>query len=221
MTVFELIEDFEPFHSPFQIESFVLARSGYTLYGCYKQVLREIAARIPSLLQSCGRFTSSSADDTSSISDAHVAISFLEQIEVRDRIREFAVLCGYAIALKVQLGELSLGKKSEMEIDFWTVYTKCLMARDLISEGRLTPSTVELIHSLPIAVRKRVLVYLTQPSNHDTLIAWYCEHEINLPKPDRNGLDATMHMIAKSLGLNEQGSGRLLAAIYSEHLNLQ
>jgi hypothetical protein len=219
MKVFDLVEDFEPFHSRFQIENFVLARSGYTVYGCYKQALREMAARIPSLLQSCRKIANDSFHGTDSSLDDYVAVSRLEKIEIRDRIREFALLCGYAIALKEELGEFPQGEKNELEIEFWTVYTKCLMARDLVAEGRLTQGTVELLHSLPIGIRKRILVYLTQPGNHDELVAWYFEYEIRLPKPNCNGLNATLHMISNSLGLSEQGSGRLLAVLYSNHLN--
>jgi hypothetical protein len=216
MTFSDLIEDFEPFHSPFQLENLVLARSGHTLYGCYKQALREMAARIPSLLESCSRFATGSFYENRAISDVCFTTAQLDQIEVRDRIREFSLLCGYAIALREHLGDLPQGKKCELEIEFWTVHTKCLMARDLISEGRFTQGTVELIHSLPLAVRKMLLVYLTQPSNHDTLVDWYCQHEINLPKPNCNGLDTTLNMIAESLGLGEQGSRRLLAALSAD-----
>ena len=45
----ELLEDHQPFHSEFQLERFVLAMNGGTVYGCYKQALRALRTRFEAL----------------------------------------------------------------------------------------------------------------------------------------------------------------------------
>ena len=45
MTISELLVDHQEFHSDLQMESFITLRAGGTLYGCYKQALRELSTR--------------------------------------------------------------------------------------------------------------------------------------------------------------------------------
>src|SRR5579863_2272034 len=45
----DLLTDHQEFHSDLQMDSFITARSGGTLYGCYKQALRELATRVRAL----------------------------------------------------------------------------------------------------------------------------------------------------------------------------
>jgi hypothetical protein len=142
--------------------------------------------------------------------DLVAGISRLELIEIRDLIREFSLLSGYALALKERLGELSTSERAELEMDYWKQYTKSLMARDMIAEGRLTASTVDMIFALPLAEKRDILPYLTDPCLQNTLVNWYLEHECSLPEPKLGGFQAALQLISEGLNLGEHDRRKLL-----------
>src|SRR5258708_31035595 len=47
----DLFADHQEFHSDLQMDAFITLRAGGTLYGCYKQALRELDARAMALIQ--------------------------------------------------------------------------------------------------------------------------------------------------------------------------
>src|SRR5438445_2833578 len=49
LPISELLADHQEFHSDLQMDAFITLRSGGTLYGCYKQALRELATRVRAL----------------------------------------------------------------------------------------------------------------------------------------------------------------------------
>ena len=51
MTIDDLLLDHQEFHSDLQMDSFITLRAGGTLYGCYKQALRELSTRKIAVIQ--------------------------------------------------------------------------------------------------------------------------------------------------------------------------
>jgi hypothetical protein len=201
MKISQLLHDHEPSHSSFQLEHFLLGRNGHTVYGCYKQVLREMVARLPSLVQIRHKMISGLCFEFAPVAEYSQVMSQIDQIEFRDRVREFSNLCSYAVALKQTLGELSPERKRELEMEYWTHYTKCLIARDFLAEGRITSGTIEVIHSLPFHCRAQVLGYLTHPSDQDALITWYFANQFQLPELSEEVCCLAIQLTAECLGM--------------------
>lgn len=213
MKLSKLLEDYEPLHSTFQLERFVLIRNGQTPYGCFKQVLRELVARIPVVLEACNKVISSIQSENKSISQTQSECQPVQFFLFRDQIREFCILYKYAISLKRYLGELTASRKRELEHEYWITYAKASIARDFISEGRLTVATLELIHALPLQMRSQVLQFITHPSQHDVIIDWYFKYELELPLANEECWQGLTQMIDEWFELHERERFLLLTKL--------
>jgi hypothetical protein len=213
MNLSELLKDYEPLHSNFQLERLVLVRNGQTLYGCFKQVLRELAARIPVVLEACNRVICRIQQNDLAISESHQVYRLVEIYIVRDQMREFCILYNYAVALKYALGDLTPSRKSELECDYWIHHAKSAIARDFISEGRLTPATLELLHAFPNNMRSQVLQYVTNPLQHEAIIAWYLNYELQLPLPEIESWQGVSQFMSECCEMNETERLKLLSTL--------
>jgi len=170
-----ILKDYRPLHSEFQIRFLILARSGGTLYGCYKQSLREIATRLNGLLQS-----SLQSNGITQIRK-HQFLVELDQKCIEDSIRELSVFYAYAQSIKTMLGDLSNARISVLEEDYWVHQLRTSIARDYLASGRLTEQTIELLHLMPQVLRRTIIDSLTCPTARDALINWYLNYELPIP----------------------------------------
>jgi hypothetical protein len=221
MKLSDLLNDYEPYHSAFQLERLVLVRNGQTLYGCYKQVLRELTTRIPAVIEACNSAISRINSGAQSVPYTQTPCQAVQIFLFRDQIREFCILYNYAISFKKQLGELTPSRKSELEFEYWITHTKSSIARDLIADGRLSSATLELIHSLPIHMRSQVLPYITQPSQQDVIVDWYLQYQLELPLPAGNCWQTLNQIMDEWFGIYERDRLRIVLGLAVEDRGLE
>lgn len=192
-----VLMDYEPFHSNFQIRQFIVFRTGVTLYGAYKQVVREIWARLNGLYGTLGDLRlatsrvalpppSSPTSWQSKPKDVPpVGFAEFEQfVALKDTCRELTILLAYATIIRSRLGDLSQHRVWELEADYWVCRTKLTVARDIIHCGRLGPDTIELIHSMPGRYRDEITNTLATASGVGRLIEWYWTYELDVGAPE-------------------------------------
>jgi len=183
MQIEGLLADHEKYHSDFQIENFIIGHGH--VWGQYKQALRELSARWEALR---------SEDDEIQAAEIEAqrerrkwALSgtgrLLKAIAVRraerkvaglahrknETQRELAEFLRIAVALKRQIGELTIAKRRELESEMWLHKARRMAALDLISLGGLQRQTAEFIASLPREMRRAVLADL-RPENRQRLL---------------------------------------------------
>lgn len=184
----DLLLDLQKHHSLMQIDMFITAKTGVTIYGCFKQALRELNTRRGSLRE----LTYASAKLRKKITKANAAgnrdkmlylIGCMEdtlhsKMEIQrehDRFYEQACFlrkrleeAGYTFPLSQQV-------RYELELDMWFNILKCNMAIELQTPHGLTKPTMEGIRALPAAERSILVDYLRVPSE---LINWFRTSEI-------------------------------------------
>ena len=186
--LFELLKDHESGMSKFQDDYFVTMRNGGTLYGQYKQALRELYKRYRGLReQTFGRRRleieiAKAADDAENLESKYARqLAVIDrdektaQTEEADRLledtqREFVNFYSQAVSYKEYLGELTPERCEQLEREMWEFKCKELAATDIITQGRITSGTLDLLRSFPCKMNKKVLGEI---KDHDKLLLWY------------------------------------------------
>ena len=173
----DLMKDYEPGMSDFQDDHFVTKRSGGTLYGQYKQALREIGSRIPTLRSSYYDREEILLDiedlEKCEEKDAryHISMGRLKgrlldcEIMLKQTCKDFKRFLTHAYRLKEQLGDITPERKYQLESELWEYRVREQMAIQYASEGRLLNTTLEIISALPQDIKKRVMEDL--PHKHE------------------------------------------------------
>ncbi len=209
----ELMADHQGNHSALQMDSFITARAGGTLYGCYKQALREIDTRIHALRSHYYERAKLPAQirrlKKRNTEEAVIRASFLNMrigdvaSHIADSEREFIRFYAQAIAIRSEMesaGEifpLSEEARHRLDCEMWEHRLKTMAAGDLIAEGRIARVTIEFLVSTPREIRAR-LAAAFEPANRDNLVGWFLNHEV--PIPDGGKIDAiTQEAVLKCL----------------------
>ena len=185
----DLLKDHRLYHSEFQQDYFITTRSGGTLYGQYKQALRELYKRFRGLkgLYHERDMAQVDIDELKYNFNQHNYKGFehrrktlelnkkeLDMIEmnknVEDTEREFKRFYQQCVSLKQALPELTNEVRNELDKGMWIHKLKEICAVDFISSGRLKNTTVELINSIPVEDRKELLNFVKSGA---PLIEWY------------------------------------------------
>jgi len=179
MNIWDLLEDHEVGNSNFQDCHLVTLRAGGTIYGMYKQALRELYRRVRGVRE----LESDRAlliIDTQEHEQALVAMEpgFARQrteIELRrtalrreeceraiaDTYRELTVFYAQAQGLKEQVGVLTAERRWEYERELWEYRVREMAALDIGSGQRhLSPQTIEHLNALPKEDREKILADL-------------------------------------------------------------
>jgi hypothetical protein len=184
----ELFQDHQLYHSEFQQDYFITARSGGTLYGMYKQSVRELYKRWRGLKQLYAdhklaqvdidelQHKISSRDGTGFDFDRNqinlekktADIAELEK-NISDTEREFKRFYQQACVLKQQLGELTDKKRNQLDREMWFYKIKEMAGLDILSCGRIQRSTIECALSCNVEDRKKILKEI---KDHESLIEW-------------------------------------------------
>lgn len=170
LTASRLLLDHQPFHSEFQLRWMIVSRNGGTRYGCYKQVLREIEARLLALNE-CAQAKSMGVNGTVPAIDDCVAD--INQRRSADLVRELTLLCEIGEKLKRQIGLLDEKRRACLEMELWNYRARRIAALDLLTLGQISRETLEMICALPISQRQELLDAVFEPSNHARLVETY------------------------------------------------
>lgn len=160
-----LLKDIEKRHSDFQIENFIIRKQG-DLWAQYKQCLREISGRNESIENEELKVKNEKINrDRIKKSLRYKLWRFLnrkkivgdglpperskEQAEnVKNLKAELKCFLKIARKLKEQIGELTDGRRDELESASWRAKGLKLAAIDILSVGRISNQTLDFILSL-------------------------------------------------------------------------
>lgn len=191
----ELLNDHQTGMSEFQDDYLVTSRAGGTLYGQYKQALRELYKRFRGLRELTCDYEKKQVEieiekqksetETDLLQQKLFDIEYrrktmqLEETErlIKDTEREFKRFYQQSMYLKRQIGELTPEKRARLDQDMWEYKIKEMMCIDWITKGRLGTSTFEFIHSCPKDMKLRLFEVM---GNQDELLEWYSRQETYL-----------------------------------------
>lgn len=194
-----LLADHQLYHSDLQMDSFITGRNGGTVYGCYKQALRELFKRyrgLKELYVSRQRL----AIDIEELEEklpatedryAHRRVE-LDLVEKRmaiedcaktiaDTEREFCRFLGQCRSLKRQIGELTPERRAALDHELWQYKLREMAAVDWLSRGRLGDTVITFVAYLPPTERHELLTEILQA---DRMVEWYHNYTPALPAPD-------------------------------------
>ena len=218
-----IFADHEHFHSTWQIDNAITAKSGGTLYGCYRQACRETHKRWRGLRDAYYQRRIAELDladlerqeptERIRLDIQRQRLDLIEGEQVlRDSEREFLRFAGQALACRRALGlsddqTMPREMRERLDAEFWEYQLMCLAAVDFITQGRLSRNVVELLVSVSGEMRQRLRAAILDTDAHDKLVGWYLSHEPEMPKP------VALTMPVREL--IECGSERLLSQVVS------
>lgn len=194
MSLVALLADHQPSHSDWQIDHFILSANGRTVYGRYKQALRELHKRFRGLkglyaerallgldieemaeAQPAAPESLAARRRTIQVAQKRMALDDLEQ-SIADTEREFLRFYRHAAILKEQVGELTPGRRAELDRDMWLHQTKALAAADIMVQGALSQGTVNLLMAAPPQERQQLWAEIHEDSGK-AVARWLLEYE--------------------------------------------
>lgn len=183
MNIQNLLKDHSPGHDEIQIDSFMVIQNGGTIWGCYKQALRELATRVKSLRTLWIRSERMNCKvlETSDYLDrleAEVELADLYE-NLTSLKKEAARIYLIADSLKSKIGDLTPEKVRELDEELWEHKIKSFIAQDLIDTGKISPKTREIVRALQAGLKERILA-----ACHDSqaLVDWYTDYEVEFPQ---------------------------------------
>lgn len=195
----DLLADHQFFHSNLQMDSFITIRAGGTLYGCYKQALRELQTRVTALrghraaraileIEIEEHDAGESRRDRIHATTKRAALGECDRV-MNDTLREFARFYGQADALRTALERtgvkfpLNDETRDRLDREMWVHQIKCRAAVEYLCANRLQNSTIELFQALPGTMRQRLANEIFGEGNQRGLIDWYMTYEPDVPRP--------------------------------------
>ena len=189
MNLKQLLDDHQTGMSQFQDDFLVTTRAGGTLYGQYKQALRELYKRFRGLRELTSNRARLQIDieelefDIKSatgfpkkrkIVDRKEKIMLMEEANrvVKDTKREFMRFYQQAAYLKEKIGELTDEKRHQLDMKMWEFRIKEMAVIDWVTSGRLRNSTFEFLHACPKDMKAR-LANAIKRENQNKLVDWY------------------------------------------------
>lgn len=171
------VGDHEKYMSNFQLDRFVTIKAGGTLYGMYKQAIRELVKMGKGLreryfdlrklgVEACKLEEKTKSGEPRSLLDNEELDLELErkrahlgdlQLAIRDGERVFLRFYAHARALRRTLGELTSERRAQLEEELWafTLHRRAAMA--VYAGQPITQSTILGIVSLPNPYRDDLL----------------------------------------------------------------
>ena len=175
----ELFKDHQIEMSEFQDDYFVTKKAGGTLYGQYKQSLRELHKRYRTLRELTydrekiqieidkklheAENLENEFDKKLAEIESRRMMSQMEEFELsfENTMRQFTRFYQHACSLKESLteehGELTPEKRYELEQHMWEHKMRDMICLDLSTQGRVSPPTLEFIQSMPHELGQKAL----------------------------------------------------------------
>jgi hypothetical protein len=160
-----LFQDYNPKHSKYQIENYIIGLNGSTQYGQYKQALRELYPRFLNIKKGIVRVAEMEAqeEDPANIPDegtkkydlymAKKGLNVSLLVEAKNnleyQIKEFKHFYSIATQIKSDLGELTAEIIDQKEKEFWVQTFKEKLALEVLGSGRPSQGTLETILAMP------------------------------------------------------------------------
>ena len=189
----DLLKDHQLYMSEFQHESFVVTNSGgSTLFGQYKQALRELYKRTRGVRESVCNDKKLAVEikilerdikkETDELEQELLKIELVrkqaqqEESErvLKDTKREWESFYKQAIYLKGLLekehGELTDEVKKQLEIEMWHCTVKENIAMDYVTTGRISKGSYEMINSMPKDLK---MTMLQEARKQTELVEWF------------------------------------------------
>jgi hypothetical protein len=186
MTIDDLMEDLEQHHSTLQMDHFITASTGMTLYGCYRQSLRELFSRRAALRDSEWqvRKWQRKVEQAKSPEKREYLEAQLVDInhELGELRREFERFEMQARALRAALEDegysfpLSKEDKDKLGREMWVVIIKAAIAVDIMTTGRPGAQVLEKFRCLPAAMKQELWPAL-QIENKEWLMNWFLNYD--------------------------------------------
>jgi len=160
----KIIKDFEPRHTAFQMDNFIVGKAGHP-YFQYRQAQREIADRQQTVLDLRDNLKLAEMQKMRwpfgkrAKIKAAMRARRIEQMrkDLAEYERELARLVEIGRALHENYGELCREEKDQLESEAWRQKAIRMAGIDLLVNGRVNSTTLEFILSLPKADRLRVI----------------------------------------------------------------
>ena len=168
-----LLDDHQTGMSQFQDDYLVTTRAGGTLYGQYKQSLRELYKRFRGLRElTCNQERliidieelGEKIEKLIGFELKRARVDHKEKIMlmeesirvIKDTEREFTRFYQQACFFKEQIGELTDKKRNKLDEEMWVFKVKEMALIDWITTGFLRNSTYEFLNSLPKRLKQEV-----------------------------------------------------------------
>jgi hypothetical protein len=182
MDIYELLKDHKGGMTEFQHDRFVTGMAG-TPYGQYRQALRELNSRFDGLRDGYCELESLQVDideqqyiidnSDNEFDRRRAEITYKQKmflLESRKRAiteKEDDALSFYrqAVQLKEQVGDINSDNQEQFNEEYWEHKIKKMAALDLMTNGRLSRSTIETSLALKGDLRKRVLESFDNPDD--------------------------------------------------------
>jgi len=203
ITLSDLLADHREFHSNLQMDAFITFRSGGTLYGCYKQALRELNTRSSALRSRYTQWALTQIDTDEwrvktkdnftnrrnqiKLAEARVALDECRRV-IADTEREFLRFYGQCLSIREALAAqgvtfpLDSATRDRLDREMWEHQLKARAATELMAQGRLANTTIELIQCCPRELKQRIEDWLS-PSRQTALLDWFMSYEPEMPPP--------------------------------------
>lgn len=199
MNLKELLDDHQTGMSEFQDDYLVTTRAGGTLYGQYKQALRELYKRFRGLreltcdnerLQIDIEELELQMENSDGFYLRRKKIDYKEKVllmeesqrAIKDTEREFKRFYQQASYLKQEIGELTYEKRHQLDMEMWEFKIKEMAVIDWVTNGRLKNVTFEFLHACPKDMKKK-LAKAIRFENQDALVEWYdTKEEYHIPE---------------------------------------
>jgi hypothetical protein len=183
----ELLKDHQLYHSEFQQDYYITGLSGGTLWGMYKQAIRELYKRTRGLREAyCDREKlvieieeqkDIAGNSKNEYKARYAAVEYkrksmqMEEINrvIEDTEREFKRFYQQAIYLNGELGELTDERKKQLEEETQLFKVKEMIAIDYSTRRILSNITYERINALPKKLRNEIL----DDIKDGKIITWY------------------------------------------------
>lgn len=201
----ELFKDHQIEMSEFQDDYFVTKKAGGTLYGQYKQSLRELHKRYRTLRELTYDREKIQVEIDKKLHEAtnledefdkklaeiesRRMMSQMEEFELsfENTMRQFTRFYQHACSLKNSLeeehGELTPEKRYELEEHMWEHKMRDMICLDLSTQGRISPTTLEFIQSMPHELGQKALNTIRDKEGITAVLKQYeTKNEEYLPK---------------------------------------
>ena len=189
----ELFRDNQSSMSSFQHDWFVTVRAGGTLYGQYKQALRELHGRFRGSMDTEIKMerlrieieelqNEMDHEEDHTFNYRKLAVDLKEktmhlyeyQRQQEENLREFVRFYQQACWLKEFVGQLDDKKRRRLEEDLWIYRIKEMACIDYVSTGGIRNTTYEFMNALPKKLRLKVAEEIHDPKE---LSDWYCKKD--------------------------------------------
>lgn len=204
--VIDLLADHEPTHSNLQMDWFITVRSGGTLYGCYKQALRELHTRFMALTASYTQreLLTIKVEKIASnvdlgdkfrirrrkvkLADKRIRLAALDRT-IADQEREFTRFYGQAISLRETLANqgvafpIDIETRDRLDREMWVHRLKSMAAVGYMTQGQPGVNVVEFLQALPVDMRQSLANEVLNPQNREALAQWYLNYSPEVPPP--------------------------------------